>query len=370
MEYKIIAIGNSYKKVPFLSKIIEYFSGYPKLEYVCWSRGDASSDSLDSDIEVNVLYSKDPKSRIAMLWSYFVWWIKVFWFCLYRIENKCTVFSSRFDVASAVFCASIFNRNVRYIYFDRDAYHMSYNFSFFTKIITFFEKIVSVNAVIHIVPGFSRDFTNSDNVRILPNTPSKNIFESAILFSKNLKRDTHFTVYVNGWLKSTRGFFMIRSAIKNVNSNIRFILAGDSSNPNIQELSRMANVDYLGHLSSTEALSYYFVSDLVLSFYDPSVLINKKAEPNKWYDCAFSGTRFVTNYGIDTFDFFRNCPGCYSIDYGDSDALVALISQLASKKESGDLNKINPYFLELDLKYWDIRLDEIISESLGVSTDF
>ncbi|MEJ6475592.1 hypothetical protein [Pseudoalteromonas piscicida] len=356
MKYTVIGIGKDYKVFPYLAKLSSILKRNGDFSYACWDRRDIDYNVEESE----VILKFSPSNKPLLLLGYITWWFKVFWFALRSASEDNILFASRFDAGSAVALASLFNKSVKFVYLDRDAFHMTYNFGPFQSLVKRLEYMVAKRSVKHFVPGRSRDFTQLDNVCVIENTPTKLFLDEAKSLNVTHHNDDKFVVYVNGWLVSTRGADMILKTVKLLDpAKFQVIVAGPSECDAISELISLEIVEYLGQLSNVHALSYYFISDVVLCFYDPSIDVNRKAEPNKWFDCAFTGTPFITNKGIVTFEAFKGKGPVYAIEYGIASELFDLLNELCLNKTD---SKYRPYFEALNVDYWDVKVERIIKK--------
>ncbi|MEZ8724198.1 hypothetical protein AB6D66_24280, partial [Vibrio pomeroyi] len=241
--------------------------------------------------------------------------------------------------------------------------HSTYKWNLFLKkIILNIERKIGISAKVHLIPGVSRDYTGSDNVFVVENMPSSVLFKKAYDLFLDRKRDypeliTRNVVYINGWLKPTRGLLHIKNFLESrIRDDVIVIIAGSISDDINKIVEKNDSVIYLGNLSSIESLSYYFFSDVVVSLYDPSIDINIKAEPNKWWDCTVTKTPFITNYGIETVKNFDEIVDYYLIDYSQENSLVKLFDKFVFQaKETGLFNK------EGEAVLWDDKMKNVIN---------
>ena len=96
-----------------------------------------------------------------------------------------------------------------------------------------------------------------------------------------------------------------------------------------------------------------------MSLYDPSIEINTKAEPNKWWDCAVTGTPFITNFGIDTLKLFTDLVEYKEIDYTDDYSLETCLINYAEKNISPPPVIAND---AMTVELWDTQIVDIITD--------
>lgn len=358
----IVGIGADIKAQPYLNKLSKVLCGKGyEVEYVFWDRGESNDVKNVPGVKFHRIYKGFSHHKFTLLVHYFFWVCCVFKYFLTCMVAQKLFFLSRLDAAGPAFLVS-FLRKIDYVYLDRDAAHMTYRLGVLKPVFRFFEMAVGKHAMIHLVPGESRNFTGFENVRIVENTPASE--ELAIAHELFLKRggrkDFRKTIYINGWLSEMRGVKFILEAVKNLSpEQFRIIVAGQPGCGDADALVRLPGVEYLGVVSNGEALSYYKESDLVLSFYDPCYEINRKAEPNKWYDCAFFGVKFITNRGLYTSRYFYERDMCVLVGYGNSTELFSALTDY----NFHPLDARDPCLgMCADFLPWDSKVSLIIDE--------
>ncbi|MCY1225244.1 hypothetical protein D9M72_374340 [compost metagenome] len=357
----IIGIGAEIQAQPYLNKLSRVLleKGFA-VEYVCWSRG--GSAVLADGLTARVLYKSQPLSKAGFIFSYIIWMLRLFFYFAFAAKKDAIYFASRIDAAAPLSFVSMF-KSLGYVYLDRDAAHMSYRLGRMRGVVRKIEELVGKRALIHLVPGEGRDFTKSSNVRVVENAPlSSEIIAAKKLFEKRGEKiDARTTIYINGWLAPTRGVEFMSEAVKMLSvEKFRILVAGRPACADAESLISLPNVEYLGILSNAEALSYYLESDVVLSFYDPRIEVNRQAEPNKWFDCAVFGVRFVSNFEIETAARFIDLNYCRLVEYGDVQGLLRVLEGYDRKRADLDWKiegmKIIP---------WDMRVGQVIDECVG-----
>ncbi|MGI2059777.1 hypothetical protein ACRN9T_21795 [Shewanella baltica] len=350
---------------PYMAKLAKTLTNLDiHVKFISWCRETDKTTAIDPDcVEKKILYMSNSNTKLGLISNYIYWMFLVFLYVL-KSPDKFYI-CSRFENAFPLYLASFFKR-VSYIYADRDALHLTYNWSsLINPFIKFVESKVALRAAIHLIPGSSRVYTKSSNISIVPNVPSSWAFKNALtiykersesLFRNSLKP----IVYINGWVVPNRGLHHIENALKcsSVSDRFNFIFAGDMPESILNLISGNESCVCLGRISNDEALSYYFNSDLVITLYNPAIRINALAEPNKWWDCAYTRTKFVANYGLDTVENFSGICEFDLIDYFDE---MSLVKYLLSYKE-------NNSFLDVKVgcgtnnKFWDERINTIVRD--------
>lgn len=371
MSRKLVCIGNGpvMSFTPYMAKLaLTLKSMNIDVKFITWKRKQDYTTAKDPDniSQYCLLHSgmvKLPKMFLVL--TYIYWMIKLFVFILFSKDRY--YFCSRFENCFPVWLASKF-RSINYIYADRDSLFSTYSWPRPLKaLIKSIESKIATSSFVHLIPGHSRNFTGNDNVEVVQNLPASWTLSKSIEIAKSRKSNCTepecLCVYLNGWLAPTRGRKHIINAISNVaiSDRVKFIVAGDFDQDFSDAISDCTNVHMLGRLSNEEALSYYYSSDIVVSLYDPSIEINVKAEPNKWWDCVFTNTPFVTNYGIETLSGFEGLVPFYQIDYQDEMSLSQFIETISLDPK---YKRNKEFTQDVNYPYWDEKVENIISKFL------
>lgn len=225
------------------------------------------------------------------------------------------------------------------------------------------ERWVSKQASVHVIPGLGRypDGLPCTNTVTLRNFPSRDVLQAAGQLKPNGARTDSLLVYVNGWLGAERGSAMLvqTARILSTDESVVFVVAGRLTGSDAEELVRLPNVDYRGVLTNADSLALYMVADLVVTFYDPAIPINRWAEANKWGDCVATGTPFVVNSEVITASSFVDSGAAFAVGFGDAAALASLLGSLARDQEAVLRAKTAMNGWRNEMSYFD---DEIRSE--------
>jgi hypothetical protein len=362
---KIVCLGNGpvMSFTPYMAKLAQTLVNLNVyVKFVTWTRANDSTSARDPDcIETFILYESNTKNLFDLVLSYLKWMYLVFYYVLKGNEKY--YICSRFENAFPLYLASFF-RDVKYIYADRDALHLTYKWPvILSSVVKFIETLVAKKAVVHLIPGHSRDYTKYANVAIVPNKPSSWAYKNAFSIYESRKDNLFINIdkpiiYINGWVVKNRGLEHIVKALEeNILSNrVNFIFAGDMPESIVSIIYANESCLFVGRVSNDVALSYYFDSDLVVTLYNPDIDINVLAEPNKWWDCTFTGTKFVTNFGLETVENFNGVCEYDMIDYSNVMSLHDYFSQVKIKKMQ--TNNFTQYSEEH--RFWDEEINLVI----------
>lgn len=361
----IAPLGNPTGR-PRLYKFIEILSHDSDIEYWGWARSAADRIADKAVIKQrNILYGGG--FRNWFVYALYPVWILVVFLNLIIFRPK-KVIAMGLETSSACYLASLFI-NFDYIYDDPDRLLMVANIPTSIKgMLTHFEKLVSEKSSFHIIPSRSRYNYHSKKFFVLQNTPTRSQYQYAL--RKKRAKPKGFVVYVNGLLTDSRGLSVIASAASkliNIDQKINFIVASKGHDTSADYFFSLSNVNYLGELSPNDALSYYPISDVVLTFYDPSYEINRYAMPNKWGDALCFGTKIIVNKECVTAKSVIKAGNAKSVTYADCDELVSLIVQMArnTSTESNCLDHQNK--MAKDFIFFDDATKLVLDSFVSVS---
>jgi glycosyltransferase involved in cell wall biosynthesis len=272
-------------------------------------------------------------TRLARL-MYPLWMLVVFWRVIFLGRRKflfCLGWETAFP-ASLAACLT----GSRVVFDDADRFSMILRLPAPAhSLLIALERWTSHQADIHLVPGWTRYEWRHPKMILLRNTPTTDDFARAReLIPQQL--DADFVIYANGWIGETRGapvFLELMQRLHDTYPRIKLIAAGWTNSESGRQLFAMPNVHYYGEVPTHHALALYHICDVVLTFYDPTVPINRQAESNKWGDCVFIGKPFIVNTEVETARSLVERGVGYSVPYNDVDALLSLILRLSRRDE-------------------------------------
>lgn len=273
-------------------------------------------------------------SRRARM-MYLVWMLVVFWQVL-RLGRDHSIICRGWETAFPARIAAFFT-GARIIFHDTDRFSMIIRLPRFLKsLLQSLERWTSHACALHIVPGFSRYEWRHDNMLLLLNTPMRRDLEAARNTAPP-RPEAQLVLYANGWVGETRGapvFLELMERISDADLDIHLVIVGRIDGPKADRLINHEMVTYLAPVAQSVALSWYSSVDLLLTFYDPAIEINLKAESNKWGDAVYFKTPFIVNSEVETARIFTNSGAAFSVPYHDVDALLTLVKSLVNNEES------------------------------------
>lgn len=260
-----------------------------------------------------------------------LWIAATFWRTLRRADSSTVIVSINSTSAFGPALAALLKR-AKLVYVNNDNVALSYRLPApVSTLVDFIERVTARLSVVHVVPSRRRWKGYSKNLLVVRNVPASEVVEQGRALARNrgYARDGTLTLYVNGWLTKTRGLQTILDAVRMTGvSGLRVIVAGKALCEAAEELVNLPGVEYHGALDVHEAFALYYRADLVATYYDPQVPINRLAESNKWYDCFLTGAAFVVNSEVKTARPYIEAGMCFSAPYSDAQALADLLGRL------------------------------------------
>lgn len=350
-----------------LNKLSEVFESN-RIKFLFWG-WNRTNKKVSKNYPVTHLWTGGGFSNKRLFLHYPMWILKVF-FKSFTISKKDIVFAVALDVALPIYIGSLF-KGYSFIFNNPDNFSLTYNLKGFFK--WFIDKIevrVAKNALYHILPIDSRFEQKHDNIIIFPNFPldseikkARNIYSSGNLNGYNLnniKDDHRFKIYINGRMVYHRGSEWLAGVFGQLDPKyFLIIVAGDIYCDKLKnKLKELENVIHFARLENYKALSLYYYADLVLAFYDPVLPINRKAAPNKWWDCVVCQVPFVSNMEIETLSVFKEKEACFVVPYGDGKKLFELFNNLSSDYDK--LLKVKESLKSFEIHSWEAKMNQML----------
>lgn len=344
-----------------LAKIVPILrdEGYA-VTFFGWRRKAKSPLSADTLPTRTILSGGGENGSKLVRAMYPVWMLAVF-LTVIRLGREVRLYCLGWETAFPALLAAYFT-GAKIIFDDADRFSLILKLPWpVHRIVQALERWTSRRVALHLVPSFSRYSWVGRNMAVLRNAPSISNYEAAA----DMKRDgaaTDLLLYVNGWIGETRGapiFLALMNEMLARNANVRMVIAGRADSPAGQKLIEHPLVTYHGVISHREALGLYRTVDLVLTYFDPAVPINRLAESNKWGDCVFFRVPFVANSEIATATEFVAAGAAFQVPYHDVNGLVDLILGLVFdkgelKRHAANLEQFEEEFLPFDVRFREI----------------
>lgn len=316
-----------------LAKMIRIINSryHRNIAYWGWRRApdETLGVGLEGIAESRALLIGGGFRSVVTRFYYLAWMLRVFFAVLWHAPRR--VYCLGLETALPTWLASRLRRRIKYIFDDADRLVLLWNLPKpVEKIIVALEKQVSQDAIVHIVPTLERYDYRTTKLYEMANVPERNqVIEAK--HSAKPKQDSRLHVYVNGWLNQSRGLGLIDEAAKILEEenydDIVFNVAINTGRQTSDQLSFLEhrNVNNLGYLTHTQSLAQYLANDVVVTFYDPAIRINRYALPNKWGDAIVMGTPIVLNEGIETAAPLISAGVAFTVPFDDPGAFASLL---------------------------------------------
>jgi hypothetical protein len=167
---------------------------------------------------------------------------------------------------------------------------------------------------------------NNRYIYIIPNVLNDNIGDINYIGNP----DSTTKVLLCGWLDPTRGLEILNELIKLTDNDVYFILTG--SGKFLEKLEKNTRILYLGQLTRLQNLEIMSTVDLNMAFYNPNIVINRFALPQKVYDSFLIGCPVLINSEVTmSKDIIQNYCG-YSFSYFDVYSISKFLNTLKYNK--------------------------------------
>ncbi len=144
----------------------------------------------------------------------------------------------------------------------------------------------------------------------------------------NREEPRPFTVMALGNLSKQRGIELLLDAIKHL-PDVHVLMAGRFVDQSLQQRAlSMAQVDFRGWLPMEDALRLASQTDVIFTFYDPSIEINQRASSNKWYDAMMLAKPVLVNTELLKSNWIEQEGFGFLCSYGDIEALVKCLKYI------------------------------------------
>ena len=374
-ELHLIAPVSAVRKRPRLAKMVPVFLALGKnVRLHGWERirGECREFAWPDDrvSEAPILRGGGYVSKRARA-MYPLWMLVVFLRVL-TLGRRKLLFCLGWETAFPALVAAKLTRST-VIFDDADRFSMVLRLPAPAhKVLVALEYWASRHAQAHLVPGWTRYSFRHPGMKLLRNTPTTADFEHARQ-TASTRPDAELVLYVNGWIGQTRGapiFLELMRRLAQRQRRIVMIAAGWTDCDAGHALFKQPNVHFYGELPTDAALALYHASDVVLTYYDPEVPINRHAESNKWGDCIFLGKPFIVNSEVETARTLVEDGYGYLIAYRDVDGLLAMVEGLAEHRGTDLDMQVERSGTEVANGYqpFDIAIRQIFAE-MGGSDD-
>jgi len=166
------------------------------------------------------------------------------------------------------------------------------------------------------------------------------------------------TVYAMGNLRRDRGIALLLDAAAEV-EGCRVLAAGKCRDAELA--SRVsAEADYRGVLAPADALALCGEADVVFTFYEPGLEINRRAVSNKWADAMMAGRPVLINEEVEKARWVVENKIGYASAY-DRNELVRTLREIARNRDDAKARGARGRRLWESGHRWDVMEERIVA---------
>jgi glycosyltransferase involved in cell wall biosynthesis len=359
--YIFAPLGDPNKRTRLVKFIESYRVKSLAVKFIGWAREPNEKSNFNCDTH-HILSGGGYGANARKYYP--IWMIMVFYNAL-KLPKESVVHALGWESAFPVLLSSIFKKH-KIIFDDADRFSLIIRLpGVLKRMLQKLEKLTSKYVDVHIIPSLSRYSWEYDNMLVIRNTPTSWDVQPILDNSLSNSEDSLLTVYINGWVGHSRGapiFYKVFSRLEREGHNIKVNFAGRVDSEEGRKLLKLTNVVNWGELTQKEALRLYALSNVVITYYDPSIKINTKAESNKWGDSVVFNTPFIVNSEVLTAKKFVDVGCAWSVEYDNHIGLYELLIDIANNPDL--LVNARESFKAIDEEYmaFEQRVYELISK--------
>lgn len=352
-----------------LAKLMEYLQvkNWVRIAHAGWSREEGDFTDHGLPVHKVCLLSGGGYGSLAARALYLLWGLKVFFYCL-RIPARDTVWALGLESAFPATLASRV-KGFAVIFDDADRFAMLFKWPRAIRwVIERAELWTSRRCNVHAVPNLSRYDYSSPNHFLLENVPSKGALAAAKLRARQLEvpGSKGIVLNLNGWLGSGRGMSTALEAISRIpQDELTVLLVGKLACKEAEQIAALPNVIVLGEVCYAESLAWFYRSDLIFTYYDPSDPINRKAQSNKWGDAFLTGAGMVVNSEVERSHGLVAIGAAWAAPYHDAESLIAFLRGCVSDRSPTEAMRAASAKRGAELMLFDDYLDQLFGKVGG-----
>ena len=140
-------------------------------------------------------------------------------------------------------------------------------------------------------------------------------------------------VMLCGWLVDSRGIELLADILDHTVDNVEFMLVGSGDEATLNFLAAKKRIKYLGHVNRNANLELMSKVDINVAFYNPRILINRFALPQKIYDSLMIGCPLFVNSEVEMSVALLKSGSCFTAEYFDVPTISRKLNELAKDKK-------------------------------------
>jgi glycosyltransferase involved in cell wall biosynthesis len=280
-------------------------------------------------VRLNFVFSN--KSKYSYLWSLMLLWYYVT--CVFLFQAQAKNFLA-VDLFGTIACALLKLRGACIHTLVNDNFSARYDVS--RRIYYLLRAIES--GVFKFISN-SCIFPDKSRYMLLGSPAIRRLF-----YVPNILTDAHAPRYEGsnsdklvvmfcGWLVGSRGLELLERILENTMDNVEFLLVGSGDDLMLEQLLENKRINYIGHVSRDANISMMAKSDVNMAFYNPRILINRYALPQKIYDSLMIGCPLFVNSEVEMSVSLLEFGTCITAEYFDVQSICQQLNDLAKDKK-------------------------------------
>jgi glycosyltransferase involved in cell wall biosynthesis len=343
-------------------------SGY-SVNLIVWDRGRILPNSSENNFNTVKLKLNAPLDSIIVVLYLPVWWL----FVIYQLSKMKIRIVHAADLDSyfpALFFSKITNKRI--IYDIYDFYADMIRFPVFPalcrKIFASVDRyLMNFSDVIIIADDSRKEQIGNAIVRpvlTIMNVPDLDEMNKEMdIGSHQVAKSQKFSIFFGGRIADERGILEMCQAVTDL-QDVELTLMGPCSSAYRKELEKITNGSknistHFEWVPYTRILEQSLNADLLFALYDPTIINNKYASPNKLFESMICGKPILVNNGTSMAEIVNNANCGIVIPYGDVDAMrnaILLLKNDPNLVSNLGKNGRKAYELKYNWKIMETRL--------------
>jgi glycosyltransferase involved in cell wall biosynthesis len=349
---------------PAVKKVAESLSrnGY-QVELLVWDRNCNFKMDNVQPYSIHRFNFHAPYDKLSVFFYLPVWWLYELFFILKC--NSDVIHACDLDtLLPAILAKHIKRYALFYTIYDFYADNLPVSFPKFIRfIVASIEKIgISLTDTLFLIDESRYQQIEGARVKRLYyiyNSPPDRYVQ---LSRKQISSELNTTIFYAGVIHKSRGIEYIIEALKD-QDNIKLVIAGSgpdidlitNSSPDLRE-----KINYKGVISYDEVIKGTINADILIALYDPGIVNNRYASPNKLFEAMMCCKPIIVNKETSAAKIVETENCGITIPYGDVNALKEAIYRLKSKTLSAQLGS-NGRKAYLDKYKWGIMEERLLA---------
>ena len=165
-----------------------------------------------------------------------------------------------------------------------------------------------------------------------------------------------------GWLVDSRGIELLANILDHTVDNVEFLLVGSGDEAALNFLAAKKRINYLGYVNRNANLELMAKVDINVAFYNPRILINRFALPQKIYDSLMIGCPLFVNSEVEMSVALLKSGSCFTAEYFDVPTICRKLNELAKDKKP--LKEVSRAMANYRAKHTDFRQAQLAGQNV------